>query len=481
MIKNLFFLLFTIGISIFVGQMLTGSRPTLPVFAILGLTFVTLSFFRPDIGLLIMLISTLLLPGLSVGNIERAGDYHVQREVFLRPEDFIVMMVFVGWWGQMVIKKAFGGEMRVVRSPLTVLIFTFIALMLISTGLGILIGTTTLTRGMFFFLKRTEYFLIFFMTYYIVEDRFQVQFYLKALLATSAVVMFVGVFELIKTGGGQVVTSTFSATGGNPLASFCLLILPFTASLAYSSRNMNMKLSSLLLFGMTLAVLLFTRSRGGYVSFVFVTLAFIVMTRAYVLIFPVVLFSLVTFVILPKAIKQEVTSVRKVVPISPESINVARFHDMNAQQIYLRFYESGLDSSWSARLGALFSTAPLFRKNPVMGGGLGSVELSFVDNQYLMDLLSLGVIGLVTFILLVFKLLKFLLRVFRESEGEDNYWLRNAALGLFCGLIGMLVHALTITNFYTIRTMVPFWFLMGVLAAGHRLITTELVTGETTE
>ena len=55
-------------------------------------------------------------------------------------------------------------------------------------------------------------------------------------------------------------------------------------------------------------------------------------------------------------------------------------------------------------------------------------------------------------------------------------WAQGLAVGFLAGQAGLLVHAVTCSNFYTIRTMEPFWFLVGCLML-HRYHLTRSETG----
>ncbi len=456
------------------GQWIANSNSHYSLAVICGGVFILLSFFRPDIGLLVAIISALLLPGLPLGAAGETSAYYLGRKLVLRYEDIIILMLFAGWWAQSTVRKIFGIESKVPRLPFSAAIFVFIGVAALATVIGIAQETTTLTRGGLFFFKRLEYFLVFFMTYRILSDEKDVLLFLKVFLMVSFVVMMIGLGQIAATHGRGLVYSTFTEVGANPLASFYLLLIPFSLSFFLKAPTGKMRLGMGLYLIAALINFIFTRSRGGYIAFIFMAVAFFVTLKKYQWIFPSLLLVAFLYFLLPQNVQKEFESLKAAVPTRHlDAEQVRHYLSILTPENFARLVrQSGVDPSWGQRLNALIITLPLVVRHPLFGAGLGSVDLAYVDNQYVLDLVSLGLIGLGAFLFLLYKLYRFIDAMCYLTR-DMNVWISSAALGIYSGFIGLLVHGLTVTNFYTIRTMVPFWFLMGILAAVYRLLKTE--------
>ncbi len=462
-------ILLAILVAIWIGKSIATGQAEVSLMILGGVVLGGLAFFRPDTGLLIVFFSALILPGFEAGVLSDESAYATGgRKIVLRPEDILIVIISIGWLAHSAIQKILGNENRILRSPITMAVTIFMILAAISTVIGIAQGTTSFSRGSLFLIKRFEYFFIFFMTYYTVRRPEQAEFLMKFFLWGSALVILMGVIQRLQ--GVKLVTSTFTESGANPLASFCLIIIPLLVNLIIENRNGLFRILMAFYLACTIYVFLYTLSRGGYVGFIFAVLVFLLLRRKLHLIIPLVLMGILAYSQLPKALTREISSIEGVLPSHQKSFQkmASRLNGMDQRQLDMAFHTAGIDPSWAARLKAGILVSELVSKYPLLGGGLGSVELSYVDNQYAMDLASLGFVGLALFLFMLYKIIRFLYVLWVKSKGLD-FWTNNFAFAMLCGTLGMMVHALTVTNFYTIRTMVPFWFLMGVLAAANRI------------
>jgi O-antigen ligase len=225
--------------------------------------------------------------------------------------------------------------------------------------------------------------------------------------------------------------------GANVLGGFFLITIFLTLHFLLNYRLTNLRLGLFILLVITICTLMFTRSRSSYASlyigFVFYS---ILSRRYYLLAIPILLIIFMPF-ILPKPVQETAYSIEGV------------------------WSKKKTNPSWEARVGAWTSDAlPKVIKRPFLGYGLGSHDLAWVDNQYVLDALSMGLIGLAVFIWLLSRIFRSVWRMYRESSEVYNKIL---AFGYICGLVALLIQGVAITNFYTIRTMVPFWFLTGLV------------------
>jgi hypothetical protein len=118
-------------------------------------------------------------------------------------------------------------------------------------------------------------------------------------------------------------------------------------------------------------------------------------------------------------------------------------------------------NSLSARLDAWeWRWKQVFVKQPLVGSGVGAVALS-VDNEYLLRACEVGSFGFALFCWWLVGVGR-LVRQFRRISSGLTQCLAN---GLAAGFVGLLIQGLVAASFTTIRTMEPFWFLLGLLCA----------------
>ena len=85
---------------------------------------------------------------------------------------------------------------------------------------------------------------------------------------------------------------------------------------------------------------------------------------------------------------------------------------------------------------------------------------------------NLAVFGLLAAFLFIFwRLLREVWKIHKHCE---DYFLKGATLGFFCGIIAIMVHAISANSFIIIRIAEPFWLLAGLILLIPRL-------GETAE
>jgi len=106
-----------------------------------------------------------------------------------------------------------------------------------------------------------------------------------------------------------------------------------------------------------------------------------------------------------------------------------------------------------------------FLKQPVIGTGVGSVALS-VDNEYLLRLCESGILGFALFAWLLFATHR---QVRALARARDDPLCRLLSTGTLGAFVGLLIQGIVATSFTTIRTMEPFWFLLGLGAAAMGL------------
>jgi O-antigen ligase len=118
-----------------------------------------------------------------------------------------------------------------------------------------------------------------------------------------------------------------------------------------------------------------------------------------------------------------------------------------------------IDTSTSARIESWKNILERdFIKNPILGYGITGYR--FVDAQYARVLAETGLMGIVTFFILLYSIYMNVLHTYRKTS--DSLF-RGLSLGYLAGFIAMLTHAVGANTFIIVRIMEPFWFLTAMI------------------
>ena len=108
------------------------------------------------------------------------------------------------------------------------------------------------------------------------------------------------------------------------------------------------------------------------------------------------------------------------------------------------------DSSMAVRLDAWKYAWGETKKYPVFGNGIGSTSLGHIDNQYVRELMDTGFVGLICFLVFIGTVLKATYELFLVTEDR---FVKSLTAGFLTAMVALLIHAMTIANFYTILVM----------------------------
>ena len=117
-----------------------------------------------------------------------------------------------------------------------------------------------------------------------------------------------------------------------------------------------------------------------------------------------------------------------------------------------------LDTSTSARLVNWKEAMQDFPNHPLLGYGVTGYH--FVDAQYPRILIETGLLGMMTFLYLLFSIFKVSLENLKILKTP---YYRGLTIGFLAGFVGLLVHALGANTFIIVRIMEPFWFFAGII------------------
>jgi hypothetical protein len=355
-----------------------------------------------------------------------------------RITDLILPMLLVIWAGQILR----GGE-TVFRTSLTFPILLVSLTMVLSTLWGLGIGQVpSPTTALFVVGKRIEYFALFFLALNTVRTKEWGRALLVVFLvgAVCAAIMSFSAADA-STGGVQLRGSGMDDGNYNTYAGFLAIAISLAAAAAFQFKLRWLR-AVLIAFSIFLMFAMFTSySREGYIL-LGVSLLTLGLIR-YRLILPLLgLFILASPYVLSESVIITATE-------TVTKVQNADTDDPGSNSLTARY------SAWNYRWNGWFV------KHPYVGNGVGSIPFT-VDNEYLLRMVESGLIGFACFLLLKWSMGRFLYQCMRRLRGTEA---EPFAYGLFAAFVALLVQGYVAASFSTIRTMEPFWLLLGGLAS----------------
>lgn len=430
-------LIFFITIALLSGFLISQYPTGILIWVALACAIFIAAFINTDWGLYILIFSMILSPEITIG--ETAGA-SLGRGFTLRFEDFLLFVIGLSWFAKNAVNKELG---LFLKTPLNKAIFFYVLSCLVSTGFGIIAGRVGLKTGLLFVLKYMEYFIVFFMVVNHVKETNQIKRFVFCLLMTCLITSVLGILQIP---GGERVTAPFEGEAGEPntLGGYFLFVGAIAAGLSIKSENSKLKYSLILLILVMISPFLFTQSRSSYLGLIPVCLILALLTKHKIIVTGIlaVTFLLSPF-ILPFQVKNRILYTINQAAES-EQVKIGGLH---------------LDTSTSARLVGLKKIVTDLPKHPLIGYGVTGYE--FIDSQLPRVLIETGVLGLLSFVYLLYSIFKLAMRNLKEVKTS---YFKGLTVGFLAGFIGLLFHGLGANTFIIVRIMEPFWFFVGIIA-----------------
>ncbi|MBD3425627.1 MAG: hypothetical protein GF409_00165 [Candidatus Omnitrophica bacterium] len=399
---------------------------------ILSVALIIATFVDTNIGLIAILLSMLLSPELEVGSTPG-------RAIVLRAEDLLLIIVSLTWLAKMAIRK----ELPVLRrSPLNAPIGLYIAVLGISTLLGMITNHVSPLKGTFYVLKLVEYFILYFIVLNHTTTVKQVKLFLAVLIITCIVV---GIYGNTHIGRVARISAPFEGAGEpNTLGGYLLFIMSIIGGLILYYKKREKLL--LLVFVFLVPTFVFTLSRASYLGMIPALITFVLLSkRKGVMIFTTTIILVFILLVLagPPVIKERV---------------LGAFRPEMAQELH-RVGPVTLGPSPAARIvswrNVLFN---LFPKKPLLGYGVTGGP--FLDSQYILAIQETGLVGLGLFLWLMWRIWASGMKTLREVERP---LFKGLTVGYLAGFVGLLFHAIGANTFIIIRIAEPFWFFTAIV------------------
>ena len=422
-LQKIFLTLFPLGILLY--ALIKGSDADLHLLIGMASGFLVyiVTFIDLTLGLAILIACVGLSPELTIGGVQN-----------IRLEDFVVPALLISW-----ITKAM--ERRLPLAP--TLVFPALPLyamaIIVSTLIGIMSGTTTLTRALLFMGKFTEFFLIYLLLVNNVLRREE----FRALVIFSIVVTLMSALTVASSfsddsGSGRLngpLGETANMYGGYLILNLAIVIGLFLHAPSGGSRLAAA--ATVVLLGIPL---LYTYSRTSFVALMAASLLFGALRDRRLLVVSLILGALLP-VIAPDAIWQRISTISGI-------------------------GSGDSPSSWTSRVAAWIQEGGrTMDHSPLFGFGLASIQLGMVDNEYVRVSVDTGVLGLFLFLWVLLGLGRrahSLVNTFDPQTFERGY-----ASGYWIAFVAMAIHAIGATSYTSIRTMESFILITGLFTALH--------------
>jgi len=411
-------------------------NPSFAVALIVGCLILFVSFLSTELAVYVLIFSMLLSPEIVL-------TAQSQRELSIRMDDLLIMVISLGWLARTAFYKELG---IVIKTPLNKAILCYATICILATLFGMVSGKVTPLQGTMFVLKYLEYFIIFFMVLNTIHSREQLKRYFLALMITAAIV---SLYAIVQIPMGERVSAPFEGKIGEPntFGGYLILMMSLLVGIFLSYENNKVKTLSLVSLGLIAIPFVYTLSRSSWMAFagMYVTLM-IFSNRRMVLAVLLIMAVLAGPMIVPKEIEKRFDKTFMSKPLeSKDQVKIGGVY---------------LDLSSSERVNSYLQILEDVKKRPLLGYGV--TGYGFIDGQYFRTLIETGFIGLSAFLYLLFKIFSTILMAYRNTKDE---LFRGISLGILVGFVAMLVHALTANTFIIIRIMEPFWFLMAMAVA----------------
>jgi O-antigen ligase len=270
---------------------------------------------------------------------------------------------------------------------------------------------------------------------------------------------------------GAHLTSTFA--GHYDLASYLVLILPIFITVFFLIKDKKERFFIFSIVLMGLWLLSNSLSRISVVSYLIGTVLSLFLIRRYRMIPVVILISLIVFgfssdllnrysrifQVTKEKIRKEVQVPSFVLAAQETNPFPKRRKDVIRKQVSSpSVFE---DRSTSIRLNVEWPRAiRVFAKNPLLGTGYSSITLA-TDNDYLRLLGEVGILGFLSFFLILARVLIPFLKSFpflKKLKGSELGFIA----GLSGGIVAILLNAIFIDVFEASKLAINFWLLVGL-------------------
>jgi len=400
-----------------------------------GFSIMIISFLSTEVTLLILILSMLLSPEIILGT---SSSGSLSRGVTLRAEDILLLIIGFTWVMKTAIYKNLG---LFLKTPLNTPMMVYTGACLFSTILGIITDRVSPSAGILFVTKYFQYFFIYFMVVNHLSTNIQLKRYLIGFYVTCVAACIFGIAYMPVT---KRVSAPFEGDVGEPntFGGYLVLLLSVALGIFLSNKNNRLRLLFLPVFIIGIISLALTLSRSSYLALFasYIALIYFERNRRLLLVLLLVFGTIILPILLPSSVIDRIT------------------YTFQQDRYSVKVGTVALDGSTSARINSYLDVLSDWGQHPLLGYGVTGYK--FIDAQYVKILIDTGLVGLLSFLYLLFSLFQHLHRI--KSKVLDTSY-RGIITGFQAGYIGLLVHSLGTNTFIIVRIMEPFWFLVAII------------------
>lgn len=420
-----------------------------------GIMLFLICLFSTRAALVIIVFSMLLGPEFSLGGLGSASTT-AARGVTLRVNDFVLTVVGFSWLAKMALNKQLG---LFLKTPLNSMIGWYTVICIVTSAVGTVMDRVQIKTTFFYILKYFEYMYVYFMVVNHIRQKKDYRLFLWCMLLTCAIASVVGILQI--PGGGRI-TAPFEGEQGEPntFGGYLMFMVSICGGLLWHAPTWRNRAIYLGIIVLAILPLLYTGSRGSYVSLVASGCVLILLAHRKALAIGLAGLALVALLVLMPDMARERISFT--------------FQQGRDRTDVEEVMGVKLDTSSSERLKSWRDVTNDFLEHPLMGYGVTGYK--FIDGQYFRILIETGLVGFLVFCLL-------LLQAWRVTVGSF-IWARDpldkgVVMGFMAGFAGLMVHAISANTFIIGRIMEPFWFMLGMVVMLPRLTDSDMIEEQT--
>ncbi|MFH1778009.1 MAG: O-antigen ligase family protein [Candidatus Omnitrophota bacterium] len=304
-----------------------------------------------------------------------------------------------------------------------------------------------------FFFRLLEWVFVYVVVIETINSKLRLERLGKAIVLSAVVVVINAIAQYIMgidlICGRELVQGKITSCFGhfNTLAMYLGPIITIISSfMLYLTKNRWQKIFLTVLILLLVLCMIFSGSRGGWVSLFFALLlvGFLRDKRMFAILIIIAIIFLTTFLT----------------------------NDRIRENNIVRFGDSGRILIWKASLN-------MFRERPVFGYGINTFMYNYPrfmlrtaweeytsdlpHNCYLMIAVEMGIVGFLAFLYLLYALFEIIFKSLARMPKQDFF--TGVLTGLLGALICYLIHSFFDNNLQTMQTAFLFWFLVGVTIA----------------
>src|SRR3989338_3432938 len=428
------FIIFVLLITLLSASLIIHVPGSIALGAGIAISIFIVSFVNINEALYVLILSMLLSPEIGFGGGGGEGGMEAKRAIALRFEDFLLVIIGFSWFARMAIYKELGFFLK---TPLNRYIRNYVIACIVATAWGMMTGRVNYKSGFFFVLKYIEYFIVYFMAVNNLYERKQIKNYTVVMMITCIIASIIGIAQVPT---GARVSAPFEGETGEPntFGGYLVLMISMIAGLFLTAESIKYKTIYLLISFLFTIPLMFTLSRASWIAILPMYLALIIFSeRKKLLIAGLVLMITIVPFALPSAVKQRVLITTQ----------------QQIQKGQKRIGGIRIDTSASARMESWQESLKDWTEHPILGYGVTGYR--FMDAQYFKVLIDTGMVGFVTFVMLLIALLKQGIHTYHTVN--DNLY-KGLSLGFIAGTVAMMTHSIGSNTFIIVRIMEPYWF-----------------------